>query len=281
MNAALAPLGALARSADYDRYLSAVFAPPRCREALFALIAFSHEVARIPDAVSEPMLGHIRFQWWRETLDAIYAGGPVRRHAVAMPLAAAIHAHDLDRSSFDRLLGARESDLDAETPADLAALECYAAATGGALTTLMLAASGAATEPASQAGHRVGTAWALIGMLRAAAHHAAHGRVMLPAELLAAAGITADDVRGGRAYGRYAAAALPIAGRAADMLGAARRACRAVPRRARAVLLIARLADLYLVRLRRADYDPRDAGLTIGPLRRQLAMLPGALAGRY
>ncbi len=281
MEAALTPIGALARSADYDRYLSAVFAPARRREALFALIAFNHEVARIPEAVSESMLGRIRFQWWRETLDAIYAGGPVRRHAVAVPLAAAIRAHDLDRASFDRLLDARESDLEAENPVDLAALERYATATGGVLTTLMLAASGAAAEPALEAGRRVGTAWALVGVLRAAAHHATHGRVMLPADLLANAGVTTDDVRGGRAFDRYTAAAEPIVSRAAHMLGQARRARRAVPRCARAALLIARLADLYLARLRRAAYDPRDARLTIGPLRRQLAMLPGAIAGRY
>ena len=61
-------------AADYDRYLSALFAPACRREALFALIAFNHEIARIPEAVSEPMLGRIRLQWWREVLEAVYAG---------------------------------------------------------------------------------------------------------------------------------------------------------------------------------------------------------------
>ena len=281
MESAPAPIGALVRALDYDRYLAVVFAPAPCREALFALLAFNQEVARVSEAVSEPMLGRIRLQWWREALDEIYAGRPARRHAAALPLAAAIRAHHLDRAAFDGLLDAREADLEPGPPADLAALERYAAATDGALTALMLAAAGAASAPALEAARRVGTAWALVGALRAAAHHAAHGRVMLPADLLTHAGVAAGDVRAGRAFGRYAPAAAPIARRATGLLAEARNARRAVPRRARAVLLTARLADLYLARLRRGAFDPRDRRLALSPLRKQAAMLPAALAGRY
>lgn len=281
MESAPAALGALVRALDYDRYLAVVFAPAPRREALFALLAFNQEVARVSEAVSEPLLGRIRLQWWRETLDEIYAGRPARRHAVALPLAAAIRAHRLDRAAFDGLLDAREADLDPDPPADLAALERYATATDGALTALMLADAGVAPAPALEVARRVGTAWALVGTLRAAAHHAAHGRVMLPADLLARAGVAAGAVRAGRAFGRYASAAAPVAHRAAALLDEARRARRAVPRRARAVLLTARLADLYLARLHRAAYDPRDRRLVLSPLRKQTTMLPAALAGRY
>ena len=281
MAPALSAVGALARAADYDRYLSALFAPAGRREALFALIALNHEIARIPEAVSEPMLGRIRLQWWREVLDAVYAGEPTRRHEVAVPLAEAICACALDRAPFDALLEAREADLEEDGPVDLAALERYAAGTGGALTELMVRASGADSGPALEAGRQVGTAWALIGTLRAAPHAAAQDRATLPAELLTSAGIAAEDVRAGRGFERFAAVGKPVAGRAAELLAAARQTRRAVPRRARGVLLIARLADLYLVRLRRADWDPRDPRMACGPLRKQAAMLWGAIAGRY
>ena len=281
MPASLSPVGALARAADYDRYLSALFAPSACREALFALIAFNHEIARIPEAVSEPMLGRIRLQWWREVLEAVYAGEPARRHEVAVPLADAIRASSLDRALLEQLLDARESDLEAEAPPDLAALEHYADATGGALMALMVQASGTDSAPALKAGRQVGTAWALIGTLRAAPRAAAQGRVMLPADLLAKAGIAADDLRAGRAFGRFAAVAEPVARRAKGLLVAAREARRAVPRQGRGVLLIARLADLYLARLRRAAWDPRHPLLDVGLLRKQTAMLAGAATGRY
>ena len=281
MPAALSAVGALAREADYDRYLSAVFAPGGSREALFALIAFNHEVARIPEAVSEPMLGLIRLQWWREVVEAAYAGEPARRHEVAVPLTDAIRAWSLDRAPFDGLLNAREGDLEEDGPPDLAALERYAGATGGALTALMVQASGVALGPALEAGRQVGTAWALVGTLRAAPRAAAQGRVTLPSDLLAEAGIAADDLRAGRAFDRFAGVAEPVGRRAAALLDAARRSRRAVPRQGRGVLLIARLADLYLARLRRAGWDPRDPRLEVGLLRKQTAMLAGALTGRY
>ena len=281
MRPALSSVGALARAADYDRYLSAVFAPAARREALFALIAFNHEIARIPEAVSEPMLGRIRLQWWREVLDAVYAGEPARRHEVAVPLADAIRACTLDRAPFDALLDAREAELESEGPADLAALERYAAATGGSLTELMVRVSGADSGEALEAGRQVGAAWALIGTLRAAPHAAAQGRLTLPADLLAKAGIAADDLRAGRGFERFATVAQPVAGRAEDLLAAARQARRAVPRQALSVLLIARLADLYLARLRSANWDPRDPRVVCGPLRKQAAMLAGAVFGRY
>ena len=281
MTPSLSHVGVLARAADYDRYLSAVFAPAARREALFALIAFNHEIARIPEAVSEPMLGRIRLQWWREVLDAVYAGEPARRHEVAVPLAEAIRSCALDRAPFDALLDAREVDLEGEGPADLAALERYAAATGGSLTELMVRACGADSGPALEAGRQVGTAWALIGTLRAAPHAAAQGRVTLPADLLTKAGIAAEDVRAGRGFDRFAAIAERVAGRATDLLAAARQVRRAVPRQCRSVLLIARLADLYRARLQHAASDPRDPRVACGPLRKQAAMLFGALTGRY
>ena len=281
MPPSLSPVGALARAADYDRYLAALFAPVQSREALFALIAFNHEIARIPEAVSEPMLGRIRLQWWREALEAAYAGAPARRHEVALPLADAIQTHGLDRAAFDALLDAREGDLEPEAPPDLAALERYADATGGALTALMLQATGAERAAALEAARRVGTAWALIGTLRAAPRMAAQGRVMLPADLLAAAGLTAEDVSAGRAFERWAAAAEPVARHAAALLDAARTARRTLPRQGRGVLSIARLADLYLDRLRRAAWDPRDPRVECGLLRKQVAMLTAAVMGRY
>ena len=281
MPAALSAVGALARAADYDRYLSALFAPAGSREALFALIAFNHEIARIPEAVSEPMLGRIRLQWWREVVDAAYAGAPARRHEVAVPLTDAIRACSLDRAPFDELLDAREGDLEEGGSADLAALEGYAVATGGALAALMLQASGANAGAALEAGRQVGTAWALIGTLRAAPVAAAQGRVTLPADLLAEAGIATHDLGMGNGFDRFAAVAQPIGRRAAALLDAARGARRAVPRQARGVLLIARLADLYLARLRRAGWDPRDPSVDVGLLRKQTAMLAGALTGRY
>src|SRR5438874_6276930 len=134
---------ALVRQHDRDRYQTTLFAPAERHEALLALYAFNYEIARVRETVSEPMLGQIRLQWWREVLDAAYAGAPPRQHEVVLPLTAAIHEFGLNRELFDRLIDTRERDLADEPPASLAALEDYAEGSSAPLVALALQALGA------------------------------------------------------------------------------------------------------------------------------------------
>src|SRR5215207_1372519 len=104
-------LGGFVRAHDRDRFQTALFAPADRREALFALYAFNYEIARVRESVTQPMLGQIRLQWWREVIEAAYAGQAPRRHEVAEPLTAAIREFGLSRPHFDRMIDAREVDL--------------------------------------------------------------------------------------------------------------------------------------------------------------------------
>ena len=282
MAARLSPVGALARAADYDRYLSALFAPAARREALFALIAFNHEIARIPEAVSEPMLGRIRLQWWRETLEAIHDGKPARRHEVALPLADAIHAWGLDRGAFERLLDGREADLEPDAPPDLAGLERYAAATGGALTALMLQACGV--------GRRVGAGGRARDRHRLGADRHAPRR---PPPRRAGPGHAArrPPRRGRDQHRGYPGGpgVRPLR-RCRRAGGGARRrtACRGAPVPPSRAPAVPRGAvdrpprgSLPRPAARRRVGPARFERLAVGPLRKQGAMLAGAATGRY
>src|SRR5437763_854177 len=134
----LSPVAALVRRHDRDRYQTALFAPPRQREALFALYAFNYEIARVREIVSEPMLGQIRLQWWREVIAATFAGEPPRRHQIVLPLTDAIREFRLSRVLLEELIDSRERDLDAAPPETMAALEAYAAGTSASLVALAL-----------------------------------------------------------------------------------------------------------------------------------------------
>src|SRR5260221_11156988 len=138
----LAPLAEMVRRHDHDRFQTGLFAPARKRNALFALYAFNYEIARVRETVTEPMLGQIRLQWWREVIAAAFAGEPPRQHEVAVPLTAAIRDLSLSREYFDRMIDTPERDLRPEPPANMAALENYAEGTSGALVQLALEALG-------------------------------------------------------------------------------------------------------------------------------------------
>jgi phytoene/squalene synthetase len=188
---ALSPCGAAVRAGDPDRFLAALLAPPGPRERLFALYAFNLELARIPSVVSEPMLGAIRLQWWREVVEAAFAGAPPRRHEVAEPLTAAIREAALPRAPFERLLDARARDVGADPPTTRAELDAYLADTGGAL--LDLAARALAPDGGGPATADAGFAFAAANLLRAAPALIAKGRSLRgPAATGAAQGLAAD-----------------------------------------------------------------------------------------
>ncbi|MEM8972395.1 MAG: squalene/phytoene synthase family protein [Pseudomonadota bacterium] len=60
----------LARTYQYDRYIAATLSPRAARHDLITLAAFAGEMRRIPWSVSEPTIGMIRLQWWRDGLTA-------------------------------------------------------------------------------------------------------------------------------------------------------------------------------------------------------------------
>jgi NADH dehydrogenase [ubiquinone] 1 alpha subcomplex assembly factor 6 len=180
-NPKLSAVAALVRRHDRDRYATALFAPAEKREHLLALYAFNYEVARIRETVREPMMGAIRLQWWRDTIEEIRRGQTPRAHEVAVPLAEAIRETGLDPAEFERILRARETDLAPAPPTTLRALETYAEETAGALNVLALRALG--VLEGAEAARDLGAGYALAGLLRAAAFHARAGRPMIAPDL--------------------------------------------------------------------------------------------------
>ena len=72
---------------DEDRWLSSRYAPTEARQKLIALYGFNLELAKVRTIVSEPGLGAIRFQWWRDAVGEIAEGGTPRKHDVVLAVA--------------------------------------------------------------------------------------------------------------------------------------------------------------------------------------------------
>ena len=268
------------RRDDHDRFLTALFAPAANRGDLFALYAFNLEVAKTRERVSEAILGEIRLQWWREALDGIAAGQP-RPHPVVQALDQTIARHGLSRELFDRLIDARAFDLDDGPPATLAVLETYAEETSSTVMRLALEVLGARTEVADLAARHAGIGWALVGLLRARKFHGAQGRVYLPQDLLAAEGLNGSEAAAERDPQAVRNVCKQVGTAAAWHLTEARKWRRRVPKAALPALLPARLAYLYLDRLRRSGFAPSPTGYAIAVPRRQLALLLSSIRGRY
>lgn len=277
---ALSACGRLVRRYDHDRYLTCLFAKGAAREAMFAIFAFNLEVAKTREMVSQPVLGQIRLQWWRESIDEIYQGTP-RRHEVVLPLAEAVARHGLSRPHFDRVLDAREADLTDEPPATLAALESYAEATAAPLLHLGLEALGVRAEPAFDAARDIGIAWALVGIARAIPFHARQKRILLPAELIAAAGVDRGDLLELRPHDGLSRAVLALSQTAWVHLNAARARRADVPAEALPALLSATLVESHLKVLAKAGQNPFDPKVQAGHPLRPTKLVMKASLGRY
>ncbi len=244
------------RGHDYDRYFATLFCPAGLRPALLALYAFNLEIATIRETVSEPLIGRIWLQWWRDAIGAVYEGRPPG-HPVAAALADAAASCELARQPFDRMIDGRELDLSDVPREDLAALESYADATSSSLVQLALAVLGARGADAEQLAHHAGLAWGLTGILRAVPFRSAQRNQDPPIEM-------PND----------------IAASALRHLDAARRIQTGLPRRAFGAILPVVCVQPYLERLARAGGDPFDRGLELSRLTRQWRMTMSALRAR-
>jgi phytoene synthase len=268
------------RRYDRDRFVTALFAPAARRKALFALYAFNLEVAKTREAVSEPLLGRIRLQWWRESIAGIYDGAP-RRHAVIDALAPAVSERDLSRAHFDRLIDAREQDLDDAPPADLDALTAYAEGTSSSLIALALEVLGAGQPAAFEAGRHVGIAWAITGLIRAVPYHAVVRRLYLPADLIAECGLEIGELFDLRPSPTLNKVVERLADAARAHLRSARRLRHRIPKAALPALLPASLADGYLRRIGSAGYDVFDPAAAVAPSAAAWRLTARAALGRF
>ena len=99
MQDAFAYCAELVRANDRDRYLATLFAPAENRGALYALYAFSSEVARVREVARQPLPGEIRLQWWSDVLRG-ERSGEASANPVASALLAAIKQYHVAPSSL-------------------------------------------------------------------------------------------------------------------------------------------------------------------------------------
>ena len=150
---------------DPDRYRAAMLADKEAQGRLLVIYGFHSELAKIPELVSETMIGEIRYQWWRDVLDEIYSGKTVRTHEVSTPLAALIKTTGVPRFWIDRLIDGRARDLDPAPFKDIASAQDYARATSGVLTQISSFVLN--SDCNSDASLQAGEAWGLNGLARA------------------------------------------------------------------------------------------------------------------
>lgn len=193
--------------------------PKSARNAYDALRTLNLELARLPETVSNPTIGQLRMQFWRDTVNKVFAGNPPRE-----PISIMLHKTVTDLQSRSdgssvkslkfwllRFINTREQYLDNRPFTSLSALEEYAENTYSTLMYMSLAAMPVRSVHVDHLASHIGKASGIAATLRgipvlAAPSRPIHTRsgasvgstrspvLLLPLDVMAEVGLREEDV---------------------------------------------------------------------------------------
>jgi phytoene synthase len=176
------------RAAGTSFYRGMAVLPPDRRHAMYAIYAFCRRVDDIVDEEGVFAEKLPRLDAWRRRIAALYEGQA--DDAVTRVLLRAIRAFALRRPDFEDVIDGMQ--MDGETtivaPA-LAELDLYCDRVASAVGRLSVRAFGDASPAADEVAHHLGRALQLTNILRDIKEDADRGRLYLPREYLADAGL--------------------------------------------------------------------------------------------
>jgi squalene synthase HpnD len=165
--------------------------PQEQREAMFQIYSFCRQVDDIADSDGPREQRLAALQQWREDIDALYRGQPPAR---LRDYVASVKGFGLEREDFLAIVDGMEMDVPQDIRApDLATLDLYCDRVASAVGRLSVKVFGLPKEDGILLAHHLGRALQLTNILRDIDEDAAIGRLYLPKEGLAQAGINSTD----------------------------------------------------------------------------------------
>jgi 15-cis-phytoene synthase len=277
----IAALRTVARHDEPDRYLAALLAPEPQRTALLAIAAFSAELRRIPRLVSDPMIGEIRLQWWRDAIAAFDQGGTTG-HPISDALGDAVRRFHLPPALLIAMTEARAFDLYNDPMPDAASLDGYLAKTEGVPFELAFRVVAARSPVGSEVAilNSVGRSFGLARLIGDLPHHLARGRCPLPPQSLAVHGLPLDALLHGARSDAATALIQQHCDDAMSVYVALRPQVAQWSRDSRLAVLPMAVVPAYLQAVRSQKRHPLREPVDLAPFARVWRIASGRLIGR-
>ncbi|CAH3176554.1 unnamed protein product [Porites lobata] len=244
----------LVRNLDYENFLCVLLLPKGSRRSVFAVRAFNIEVARVQDAVSDPNIGRMRLQFWRDSLDNIYQGNPPQQ-PVALELAETTSKHKLTKRWFSRIIDGREKSIDNRPYDTTDSLEEHGENTVSSVLYLILECLGVKDVQADHAASHLGKAIGVVTLLRATPFHGSRGKVYIPSDVMIKHGVSQEDIIRGRTTQAVKDVTYDLASLAHSHLSTAKSLMSKAPKVASRVFLPMVSCQAYLTKIQQADFN--------------------------
>jgi presqualene diphosphate synthase len=179
------------RASGSSFYAAMRILPQAQRDAMFAIYSFCRQVDDIADAHGPRDRRLAELAAWRADIEALYRG-TVTAHT--RDLAQPVQDYGLEQADFLAVIDGMEMDVIADVRAPTwSELDLYCDRVASAVGRLSVKIFGLETKSGRGLAHHLGRALQLTNILRDLDEDAAAGRLYLPQEALAEAGIYASD----------------------------------------------------------------------------------------
>jgi phytoene synthase len=200
------------RASGSSFYTAMRILPRPQREAMYEIYTFCRHVDDIADSPGPRPDRREQLEIWRRDVDAVYLGTPPAR---LIGLERAVHDFGLAREDFYAVIDGMDMDVVADMRApDWSTLDLYCDRVASAVGRLSVRVFGLHKDDGIALAHHLGRALQLTNILRDLDEDAAIGRLYLPREALADAGIVTTDPASVLASPGLTEACVPVAKRA-------------------------------------------------------------------
>jgi len=223
------PSSAPQHAAGSSFYTAMKILPPAQRAAMFEIYSFCRRVDDIADSDAPRAERLIELAAWRADVNALYAGQvPPRLAGLAKPM----RDFDLAKEDFLALIDGMEMDAfdDIRGPS-AAILDLYCDRVASAVGRLSVRVFGIEREAGKALAHHLGRALQLTNILRDLDEDAGVGRLYVPREALAKAGITTNDPKAALRSATLGTACAELVARAAEHFAQAEAIMARLPRK--------------------------------------------------
>ena len=173
-------------------YYAFLFLPPPRRAAITAFYAFCREVDDVVDETSDAGVAAAKLAWWRQEVQAAFAGRPSHPVMKArMPLAAEFQVQP---QHLIAVIDGCQIDLQQTRFLDYAALQRYCHLVAGVVGEVAANIFGRTEAATVQYAHRLGLAMQLTNIIRDVGDDARRGRIYLPIDELKQFDVKAHEI---------------------------------------------------------------------------------------
>jgi presqualene diphosphate synthase len=175
------------RASGSSFYMAMRILPQAQRDAMFAIYSFCRQVDDIADAAGLRDVRRAELNAWRADIEALYRGEVTAR---THDLAKHVQDYGLEKADFLAVIDGMETDVIADVRAPTwSELDLYCDRVASAVGRLSVRIFGLENKSGQGLAHHLGRALQLTNILRDLDEDAAVGRLYLPQEALAEAGI--------------------------------------------------------------------------------------------